>query len=238
VVSTIHVKHIVKMAPRELWGDEFNTMVETFQPEHAMIQFHYATTEAPQYPLAGGGTISSTEAALMDRAESVLLLNSYNSRGEVWVEDTPLQIVSPSVGDPTRAPAGHHTLKIEGTLPYDLKDGGPKHWDRIKDQVAESCFNRLRRLAPNLTSDKILAKFIESPLDIERMNPAMWRGSVHAGDRRLPQMAPYKSPIAGLYQTGACTPPGGSITGFPGRNAAAAILKDCGTSIEEVGSKA
>lgn len=238
VVSTIHVKHIVKMAPRELWGDEFNTMIETFQPEHAMIQFHYATTEAPQYPLAGGGTISSTEAVLMDRAESVLLLNSYNSRGEVWVDDTPLQIVSPSVGDPTRAPAGHHTLKIEGTLPYDLKDGGPKHWDKIKDQVAESCFNRLRRLAPNLTSDKILAKFIESPLDIERMNPAMWRGSVHAGDRRLPQMAPYKMPIAGLYQTGACTPPGGSITGFPGRNAAAAILKDCGTSIEEVGSKA
>jgi phytoene dehydrogenase-like protein len=238
VVSTIHLKHIVNMAPRELWGDEFNTMVETFQPEHAMIQFHYATTEPPQYPLLGGGTISSTEAALMDRAESILLLNSYNSRGEVWVEDTPLQIVSPSVGDPSRAPAGHHTLKIEGTLPYDLKDGGPKRWDEIKDQIAESCFNRLRRLAPNLTPDKVLAKFIESPLDIERMNPAMWRGSVHAGDRRLPQMASHKMPIPGLYQTGACTPPGGSITGFPGRNAAAVILKDCGTSIEEIGKKA
>ena len=86
-------------------------------------------------------------------------------------------------------------------------------------------------------ADKVLAKFIESPLDIERMNPAMWRGSVHAGDRRLPQMASYKMPIPGLYQTGACTPPGGSITGVPGRNAAAAILKDLGTSIEEVGAK-
>jgi len=237
VVSTIHLKHIVSMAPRELWGEEFSTMVDAFQPEHAMIQFHYATTEAPKYPLPSGGTISSTEAVLMDRAESVLLLNSYNARGQVWVDDTPLQIVSPSVGDPTRAPAGYHTVKIEGTLPYDLKDGGPKHWDQIKDQVAEACFNRLRRLAPNLTSDKVLAKFLESPVDIERMNPAMWRGSVHAGDRRLPQMAPYKMPIAGLYQTGACTPPGGSITGFPGRNAAAAILKDFGTSIEEVGAK-
>ena len=237
VVSTIHVKHIVKMAPRELWGDEFTSMVDAFQPEHAMIQFHYATTEAPQYPLAGGGTLSSTEAVLMDRAESVLLLNSYNARGEVWVDDTPLQIVSPSVGDPTRAPAGYHTVKIEGTLPYDLKPGGPKQWDHIKEQVAEACFNRLQRLAPNLTSDKVLANFLESPADIERMNPAMWRGSVHAGDRRLPQMAPYKMPIAGLYQTGACTPPGGSITGFPGRNTAAAILKDFGTRIEEVGGK-
>ncbi len=237
VVSTIHLKHIVKMAPRELWGDEFNTMIEAFQPEHAMIQFHYATKEAPAYPLAGGGTINSTEAVLMDRAESILLLNSYNARGEVWVDDTPLQIVSPTVGDPTRAPAGYHTVKIEGTLPYSLKDGGPGHWDEIKDQVADACWNRLRRLAPNLTPDKVLAKFIESPLDIERMNPAMWRGSVHAGDRRLPQMASYKMPLPGLYQTGACTPPGGSITGFPGRNAAAAILKDMGTSIEEVGGK-
>jgi phytoene dehydrogenase-like protein len=237
VVSTIHLKHIVNMAPRELWGEEFTTMVDTFQPEHAMIQFHYATTEAPKYPLPGGGTISSTEAALMDRAESILLLNSYNARGEVWVEDTPLQIVSPTVGDPTRAPAGHHTVKIEGTLPYSLKEGGPQHWDNVKDQVAEACFSRLQRLAPNLTPDKVLAKFIESPLDIERMNPAMWRGSVHAGDRRLPQMASYKMPIPGLYQTGACTPPGGSITGFPGRNAAAAIFKDFGTSIEEVGGK-
>ncbi len=54
VISTVHLKHIVNMAPREMWGEEFNTMVEAFQPEHAMFQFHYATTEAPQYPLAGG----------------------------------------------------------------------------------------------------------------------------------------------------------------------------------------
>jgi phytoene dehydrogenase-like protein len=83
----------------------------------------------------------------------------------------------------------------------------------------------------------VLAKFLESPLDIERMNPAMWRGSAHHGDRRLPQFVSHKMPIPGLYQTGACTPPGGSITGFPGRNAAVVLLKDLGTSIEEVVNK-
>ena len=44
-------------------------------------------------------------------------------------------------------------------------------------------------------------------------------------------------PVAGLYQTGACTAPGGSVTGMPGRNAAAVILKDFGTSLEEVVAK-
>lgn len=233
VVSTIHVKHLVSMAPRDLWGQEFLDQVELFQPEHAMFQFHYATTEPPKYPLAAGGTISTCEAVLLQSPERVLRLGYDNDRGEVNLDDPLLQIVSPSVVDPTRAPAGYHTVKIEGTLPYALKEG-PQQWDRIKEQVAATLFSYLGRFAPNLTPDKVLAKFLESPLDIERMNPAMWRGSAHHGDRRLPQFASYKLPIPGLYQTGACTPPGGSISGMPGRNAAAAILKDNGTTIERV----
>jgi len=41
-------------------------------------------------------------------------------------------------------------------------------------------------------------------------------------------------PVEGLYQTGATTYPGGSVSGGPGRNAAAVMLKDFGTSIEVV----
>ena len=106
----------------------------------------------------------------MEHPETVLMMTAANERGELLVEDTPLQMVSPSVGDPSRAPAGYATVKIEGSLPYALKEG-PKHWDNIKDQVAEKILARLQRVAPNLTSDKVLAKFLESPIDIERMNP-------------------------------------------------------------------
>jgi phytoene dehydrogenase-like protein len=41
-------------------------------------------------------------------------------------------------------------------------------------------------------------------------------------------------PIPGLYQTGSTTHPGGSISAGPGRNAAAVMLKDLGTSLENV----
>jgi phytoene dehydrogenase-like protein len=44
-------------------------------------------------------------------------------------------------------------------------------------------------------------------------------------------------PINGLYQTGSCTAPGGGISGVPGRNAAMVMLKDFGTSIEQVVAK-
>jgi phytoene dehydrogenase-like protein len=41
-------------------------------------------------------------------------------------------------------------------------------------------------------------------------------------------------PIPGLYQTGSTTHPGGSISGGPGRNAAAVMLKDFGKNLEEL----
>jgi hypothetical protein len=44
-------------------------------------------------------------------------------------------------------------------------------------------------------------------------------------------------PIPGLYQTGSTTHPGGSISAGPGRNAAAVMLKDFGTSLDEVVAK-
>ena len=71
----------------------------------------------------------------------------------------------------------------------------------------------------------------------------MIQGAFHGGDRGPAQMgalrpAPgwgqYRMPIPGLYQTGGTTHPGGSITGAPGRNAAAVILADLGTTIEDV----
>jgi phytoene dehydrogenase-like protein len=57
----------------------------------------------------------------------------------------PASRLAPSVVDPTRAPVDYHTVKIESNLPYDLKEAS-KHWDEIKDQVADSLLNHLRRL--------------------------------------------------------------------------------------------
>ncbi len=241
VVSTIHIKHLVDMAPKHLWGDGFIENVRLLQPEHAMFVFHYAVSEPPKFELADGGTISPTEAALMANPERILRSDYEHATGEINLDNLPLQVVCPSIADSTRAPAGYHTLKLEGNLPYALKEG-PRHWDNIKDQVAANVFDYFCKFCPNLTEDKILARFIQSPIDIERMNPAMWRGSVHAaaygaaqsGDMRpVPGWADYRMPIPGLYQTGSCTAPGGSVTGRPGRNAAIVILADHGSSIEQ-----
>lgn len=233
VVSTIHVKHLVGMAPRELWGDALLASVDLWQAEHAMFVFHYAFSEPPKYPLADGGTVSGAEASIMQRPESIFVLSSDQARGELTLDDYPLQIVHASVYDQSRVPPGCCALKIEGSIPYALKEG-PRHWDAIKERVADTFLTQYMRHTTNLTKDKVLAKVIMSPLDIERMNPAMWRGSVHHRDKRWGNFAPYRMPIPGLYQTGACTEAGGSVTGQPGRNTAAIILQDDGKTLEQI----
>jgi phytoene dehydrogenase-like protein len=233
VVSTIHVKHLVKMAPLELWGQPVLDTVEIMQPEMAMFQFHFALSEPPKYPNSDGESVSSCEASIMENPESIFALNLDDARGELHLDDYPLQIVHPAVVDSSRVPPGYGLLKIEGSMPYRLKEG-PEHWDAIKDQVADTIVANYFRHTTNLTKDKILARFILSPLDVERMNPAMWRGSAHHFDNRFGSFAPCKMPIPGLYQTGACTAPGGSISGLPGRNTADVILKDQKRNIEQV----
>jgi phytoene dehydrogenase-like protein len=89
----------------------------------------------------------------------------------------------------------------------------------------------------------VLAEHVESPLDLERRNPANWRGSCHGGASSPSQSgwfrpaagwSSYRMPVAGLYQTGSCTHPGGSVSGLPGRNCARALLHDLGIRLEDV----
>jgi phytoene dehydrogenase-like protein len=245
VLSTIHIKHLVDMAPRELWGPDFIDGVDTWQPEYQMFASNYATTEPPTYPVKGG-TLNPVHSQLMAGPERALRFAYDYEALNVNMDEPPQHIICCSVADPTRAPAGMHTIKCVAYQPYDLKEG-PQHWDKIKEEVADANLRYLQRFSPNLTNDKILARIVQSPLDLERMNPHNWHGSCHGGAsgpsqtgnmRPMPGWADYRMPIPGLYQTGATTAPGGSVTGVPGRNAAAVMLKDFGTSIEAVVKKA
>lgn len=244
VVSTIHIKHLVEMAPKEMWGDDFVFGVDTWQAENAMFVTHYATSEPPIYKVADG-TLSPVESGILASPYRALRFGLDDISGIVNLDEPPLQVICCSVADPSRTPKGMHTLKVLSWHPYLLKEG-TEHWDKIKNDVSDAHMKYLRRFAPNLTQDKILARFVESPVDLERMNPHFWHGSAHAGAQSAAQTgamrpmlgwAQHRMPIAGLYQTGACTHPGGSVTGGPGRNAATVILKDFGTSIEEVVKK-
>jgi phytoene dehydrogenase-like protein len=241
VISTIHVKHLIEMAPKDLWGDAFTYGVETWDPGMSMFVAHYATTVAPEFPV-DNGVVTCIAAGVATSEERMWQLLWDNRRGRVNTDDPMLLVLMPSVGDPSRAPNGIHMVKVLTNHPYNIP-GGPRKWDEIKEEVAARNLAQLRRFAPNLTDDKILATAIKSPLDQERRNRHNWHGSCHGGDmgpaqsgswRPAPGWGDHRMPIPGLYQTGATTHPGGSVTGAPGRNAAMVVLKDLGRDFSEV----
>ena len=146
--------------------------------------------------------------------------------------------LTPTVIDPSRAPAGKHTFKLISFLPYELAEG-PQHWDEVKDEVADRLFESVAALTTNLSPSIVLGRAVNSPLDLERRNPANWRGSRHGGAstpdqsgwyRPVEGWSSYRTPVEGLYQTGACTHPGGSVSGLPGRNCAMVLLADLGVT--------
>lgn len=245
VLSSIHIKHLVEMAPAEAWGEEFRAGVEAWQPGVSMFVTHYAVSEPPKFPVAGG-TLAAVASGIPTSADRMLRVGAEFHRGLVATDDPVLLVVCPTVADPSRAPAGRHTLKVIGFQPYELPEG-PEHWDEIKAGVSAANLAQLRRYAPNLTDDVILASRVESPLDLERFNAHNWHGSCHGGDmspaqsgkfRPVVGWAQHRLPIAGLYQTGGTTHPGGSVSAAPGRNAAAVMLKDLGTGLEAVVGRA
>ncbi|MCK6627944.1 MAG: NAD(P)/FAD-dependent oxidoreductase [Anaerolineae bacterium] len=242
VVSTIHIKHLVEMAPHEAWGELFVKGVEQWQPGVTMFAAHYALSEPPLYPI-GGEHRPSVAAGVAGSSDNLLRLLADFRRGQIHQEEPVLLVICSSVVDPSRAPAGKHTLKVVSFFPYDLAEGGPSHWDEIKEAVAQRNLEHLSRFAPNLAQAEIYGHHVESPLDLERRNAHNWHGSCHGGDmspaqsgamRPAPGWASHRLPIPGLYQTGATTHPGGSVSAGPGRNAAWVVLDDLGLSLETV----
>jgi phytoene dehydrogenase-like protein len=140
-----------------------------------------------------------------------------------------IDIVIPSLTDPSVAPAGKHVMScFVQYAPYHLKEGS---WDDHRDAFGDTVINTIAEYAPNI-KDIILHRQVLTPLDIERQF-GLTEGNIFQGELTLEQLfflrpapgwAQYRTPLRHLYMCGSATHPGGGIMGAPGRNAARQIL--------------
>lgn len=244
VVSTIHLTQLPEVVGEQNLTPEFLAGVSRWKPSVTMFASHYALSEAPRYLTHSGPMESVTMGSLQSISSLEQMLSSFRG-GAVDLDEPVLLAITPTVIDPTRAPRGKHTFKLISFLPYQLREG-PQRWDEIKEEVADRLFDVLAEATSNVSRKIVLGRHVESPLDLERRNRANWRGSCHGGAstpdqsgffRPVEGWSSYRTPIANLYQTGACTHPGGSVSGLPGRNCAAVLLSDLGSSLGEAISR-
>jgi phytoene dehydrogenase-like protein len=239
VVSSIHVKHLLDMAPRERWPESFVYGVETFDPGLPMFAMHLATDTAPK--LRGVPDPAMAVSSGLIRWSEDLVAGLRRARDGAPQQDLPwVLIATPTLADPSRAPEGHHTVKLL-TVVSPTPPEGFADWDAARDHVAAQFLALAREHVEGIEDEHILGTLAKSPLDLERANAHMLGGAPHGGDRGVafsgplrpaPGWAQHRMPIAGLYQTGGTTHPGGSITGAPGRNAARVLLADLGVDID------
>lgn len=152
-------------------------------------------------------------------------------RGHPPKNPVPLAMTFSSL-DPTLAPEGKHLLFVWGQYhPYELRNG--ENWDDIAEREADKLLAAVDRYAPG-TSGKVLDRYIQTPLEIERLH-GHHRGNVMHLEmsldqmfffRPLPELSRYRVPsVEGLFLTGASTHPGGGVWGASGHNTAKVILK-------------
>ena len=143
--------------------------------------------------------------------------------------DRPYTLIAQAgVVDPTRAPAGQHTLWGYCHVPA----GSDR--DMTGDIEAQ-----VERFAPGFR-DLILARSVRTAAGYEAYNANFVGGDINAGAgtfwqtvaRPAPRWNPYRTALKGVYLCSASTPPGGGVHGMCGVNAARTALADLGHWVE------
>jgi phytoene dehydrogenase-like protein len=226
---------------REAISPELRHKVETIRdPSYDGIMQHIALNEPPVFK-AGPDVNKAYCMEPVPTLEAYRRIYDDLRYGLLPKAKAPL-VVCQTIHDPTRAPHGKHTLYLWHYMPWNLRDGGPKRWDDIKEKVADEVLEGLRRYTTNMGKENILARVIHSPLDYERMNANLYHGAVLGPGafmyqffsyRPIPELGRYKTPIEGLYLVGHATHPGGGITGG-GRAMVQALMEDLGIDFDAV----
>jgi phytoene dehydrogenase-like protein len=140
------------------------------------------------------------------------------------VPERPFVLVGQqSLFDPTRAPAGRHTVWAYCHVP---------NGSRL--DVSANMERQIERFAPGFR-DRILARHATTPLAFEAMNANYVGGDINGGaqdlfqlfTRPVARLVPYATPVEGLYLCSSSTPPGGGVHGMCGHHAARAVLRGC-----------
>jgi phytoene dehydrogenase-like protein len=135
--------------------------------------------------------------------------------------DRPFVLLAqPTLFDRTRAPAGCHTAWTYCHVPHGSDA-----------DMLPAIERQIERFAPGFR-DRVLARSIMRPADIERRNPNFVGGDIGAGALDVwqlftrPTWRTYSTPVRGLYLCSAATPPGVGVHGMCGYYAAQRALRD------------
>lgn len=227
VVAGCHVLTTLELLGDQALLDRATTAVRVGNGLGMVVRL--GTTALPCYPSAAGHPPYSAMQLLAPSRNHVRRAYGEFTAGRPPTEPAVL-LMTFSAMDPTIAPPGRHNISAWAQWhPYELSTG--EHWDDIADREADKIVAQVEKVAPGF-ADTIEHLHVQTPLDLER-ELGLRRGNVmHVGMgldsmfgyRPLPELAGYRTPVRGLFLTGASTHPGGGVFGASGRTAARVVM--------------
>jgi phytoene dehydrogenase-like protein len=205
-----------------------------FKIRGSSAKLNIALDGAPSFPALGKDhPLLKGDMHFLDSLERFERAYDDYKRGE-WSQDPYLDLLIPSLTDPTMTPHGKHYMSVfVQYAPYQVKG---KPWtDADKAGLQRSVFAQIARHSPDFES-LVLHAEVRTPQDIER-EVGLTEGNIFQGEltfdqllfnRPFPGFAQYRGPMRGLYLCGSGTHPGGGVMAAPGANAAREVLLDLG----------
>jgi phytoene dehydrogenase-like protein len=160
--------------------------------------------------------------------EEVLTASRQAARGELPTAPTWWMAIFTAM-DPSQAPEGQDVAQLYSPVPA-APIGG---WPAVRAQAAESLVRTISATAPRLP-DLEIGRYVETPDDLTARTGTL-RGSLYHVDHVPTRMGPlrpalgaggYRTPLPGLYLSGAGTHPQGGVSGLPGKLSAQTVLHD------------
>ena len=147
------------------------------------------------------------------------------------IPDHPYLVIGQqSLADPTRAPAGCHTLWAYTRVPSRVDGGWAAHAERLADTIDA----RIEGLAPGFRA-RVLARRVVPPDGLEAMDSNLVGGDLGGGSnawhrqllfRPIFPWFRYRMPVDRLYLCSSYAHPGAGVHGMCGDNAARRVLRD------------
>ena len=232
VVSTIDVKRVAEFLPEELLTAPWKKAMAGAHSglfNVGEIKIDAALDRPPAFP-GEPPEFAGSLKYLMHTPDAYVAAMRIVTGGRIPAQ-LPLMVVIPSAEDPSQCPAGKATLWASAFVPAVFTDGND--WPGANEEAADAVFQTLEHFAPGITASVVRRK-VTGPFDWEK------RLGNRAGNpnhldmtidqlftlRPAPGFARYRTPVPGLYLSGAGTHPGGGVHGMPGKLAAAAVLGD------------
>ncbi|HLT90888.1 MAG TPA: NAD(P)/FAD-dependent oxidoreductase [Woeseiaceae bacterium] len=233
VVSAMDVKRtFLKCMDEKDLPPAFYQRVKNFKIRGSSGKLNIALDGLPTFPaLPKDNPLLDGDMHFIDSMER--MERAYDDWKEgIWSQDPYVDMVIPTVTDPTMAPPGKHFMScFIQYCPYRVK--GQPWTDEQRQAFAQTVIDQIANYSPDF-KDLILHVEIRTPEDIER-EAGLSEGNIFHGEltmdqllfnRPVPGFAQYRGPVGGLYMCASSTHPGGGVMAAPGANAAREILLD------------